>query len=398
MDSIPDVVFTGENQGDWLGFSASKAGDVNNDSYDDFLVSAVHYGAEGKSYLFLGGLTVDNVPDLVFNGYYVSDAGDMNRDGYDDFMVANPGYNNQTGRVKIYFGNNPVDSTVDFVYYGEAESGQYGYGSSPCGDLNRDGFSDILIGAFGLNDNKGRAYVYYGGRFLHDVPNIRLEGNTGYEERFGYSSSGIADVDNDFVPEIFVGAYYRNAAGGAYLFDEFLDTWVGGPDVCITNSSPVMFSASFHGGAWSLINYGSSASIVSVWHEKVVTVNPGGTSGRFVMFYSTYDSVYTCTKSVRVETNLPVEMSVLSASVHDPNNVMLKWTTAQELNNSGFSIERKCSSEEWTKVGFVNGKETQPCLLTIHILTRAWVPGLMFTGLSRQITTVLLRFSNSPAP
>lgn len=356
MDSIPDVIFTGENPGDWLGSSSSSAGDVNNDSYDDFLLCAGRSGAVGKCYLFLGGPAVDNIPDLVFSGNYVSDAGDMNNDGYDDFMIADEAYNNLTGKITIYFGRNPVDSIADFVYHGEAESGQFGFGSSPCGDINRDGFSDILAGAYGLNDHKGRAYVYYGGRFLHDIPNIRLEGNTGYEERFGYSSSGTADVDGDSIPEVFVGAYYRNYDGGAYLFDEFLDTWVGGPEVCITNSPPVMFSASFHGGAWSLINYGSSASIVSVFHEKVVTVDPGGTSGRFVMLYSAYDSVYTCTKSVSVESPSPVEISSLSAAVHDRNNVILRWTTAQELNNSGFSIERKISAGEWTKAGFVSGK------------------------------------------
>jgi Secretion system C-terminal sorting domain len=54
---------------------------------------------------------------------------------------------------------------------------------------------------------------------------------------------------------------------------------------------------------------------------------------------------------------LPVELSSFT-SVINSNNVKLNWTTASELNNSGFDIERKSSSESWTKISFVNGNGT----------------------------------------
>ncbi len=361
MDNIPDVIMTGENQGDWFGNSCSSAGDVNSDGYDDFLICAVKYnGNLGKVYLYFGGLSVNNTPDLTFPGNSsthfgtVSDAGDLNGDGYDDFIIAGGSSDNSLGLVFVYFGDSAPNNISDFVYHGESDFSQFGFGSSNCGDLNRDGFSDLLIGAYQYADHSGRAYIYFGGSFLHDVPNIRLKGNTAYEERFGYST-GSADVDNDSVPEILAGAYYRYGAGGAYLFDNFNDTRISGPDVCITNSTPVPFTAPFVGGTWSLENFGSTASIMEVWEERIVIVYTGGTGGRFVLQYAGNDSIYTCTKSVRVEVGLPVEMSLLSASVQEHNNVLLNWTTLWEMNNAGFSVERKSSSGNWTSIGFVEG-------------------------------------------
>jgi hypothetical protein len=361
MDNTPDVIMTGENQGDWFGNSCSSAGDINNDGYDDFLVSAVKYGTDiGNCYLYFGGSSVDNIPDLTFSGNastqlgIVSGAGDLNGDQYDDFIIAGGMNGNRQGIVFVYFGGSTPDNISDFAYHGESEFSQFGFGSSPCGDINRDGYQDILIGAYQYNNLRGRAYVYYGGSFLHDIPNIRLSGNTAYEERFSYST-GAADVDNDSVPEILAGAYYRNAYGGAYLFDNFRDTKISGSDVCITNSSPVPFTAPFMGGTWSLVNFGSSAGILEVWDEKVAIVYPGGTGGRFVLQYTSNDSVYTCTKSVRVEVGLPVEISLLDASVFERNNVLLNWTTLWEMNNAGFSVERKKQYGSWTPIGFVEG-------------------------------------------
>lgn len=54
---------------------------------------------------------------------------------------------------------------------------------------------------------------------------------------------------------------------------------------------------------------------------------------------------------------VPVELTSFSASVN-ANNVLLKWTTATELNNLGFEIHRSVNRKDWSTLGFVNGKGT----------------------------------------
>jgi hypothetical protein len=54
---------------------------------------------------------------------------------------------------------------------------------------------------------------------------------------------------------------------------------------------------------------------------------------------------------------LPVTLSGFSSSVAK-NNVILDWVTSEELNNSGFDIERKTKNGSWSKVGFVEGNGT----------------------------------------
>lgn len=60
---------------------------------------------------------------------------------------------------------------------------------------------------------------------------------------------------------------------------------------------------------------------------------------------------------LRTDIPLPVELSAFVSSVNE-NNVSLKWTTASEINNAGFDIERMTLNNQWSKVGFVNGNGT----------------------------------------
>ncbi len=54
------------------------------------------------------------------------------------------------------------------------------------------------------------------------------------------------------------------------------------------------------------------------------------------------------------EVSLPVELTSFNADVNN-GNVFLKWETATETNNKGFSVERKIENQNWTTIGFVNG-------------------------------------------
>jgi len=102
----PGWTFTGEQSANYLGQSWMPAGDVDGDRYDDMIVGAYGYDTPtitnaGRAYLFYGYYTgLDTTPDWVIDGemtdayfgYSVAGAGDVNGDGFDDVLVGSHGY------------------------------------------------------------------------------------------------------------------------------------------------------------------------------------------------------------------------------------------------------------------------------------------------------------------
>ncbi|MEZ4823408.1 MAG: integrin alpha, partial [Ignavibacteria bacterium] len=153
-----------------FGWSVATAGDVNGDGYSDVIIGAPYYDSiqsnEGRAYIYLGspsGLQSgyfwkfeSNQVDANF-GYSVACAGDINNDGYSDVIIGSPFYDNgQTDEGKVYVFNgsstglDPV--TADWNYESNQASAQLGFSVATAGDVNGDGFSDVIIGA-NLYDN-----------------------------------------------------------------------------------------------------------------------------------------------------------------------------------------------------------------------------------------------------
>jgi len=226
----PDVVLTGEAAGDAFGVCVASAGDVNKDGYADVIVGAyqndAHGANAGRAYIYFGGPKPHERPDVVLNGeaagdafgYAVSSAGDVNRDGYADVIVG--AYENSArgagaGRAYIFYGGPRPDGVPDAVLNGEAAGDRFGISVSGAGDVNGDGFADVVVGAY-QNDaggtDAGRAYVFYGGARPHDRPDLTLTGATAGDS-FGFSVAGVGDTNKDGFADVAVGAYH-NAAGG----------------------------------------------------------------------------------------------------------------------------------------------------------------------------------------
>src|SRR5262249_41352712 len=177
MDNVPDRVFTGAAAGDRFGTSVMGLGDVNADGFEDIIVGAYWNDAAGsnagRSYVFLGSPTMDTIADVILTGEFpgdgfgksVCDAGDVNDDGYSDVIVgayqSDAGGPN-SGKAYVFFGGNPMDVVPDMTISGEAPGDQLGYWVSSTGDLFGDGFPDVIVGA-SFNDaaatDAGRAYV-----------------------------------------------------------------------------------------------------------------------------------------------------------------------------------------------------------------------------------------------
>ena len=163
--------FSGDAADDSFGHSVSGAGDVNGDGFDDVIVGArldgnngassgtarVFSGADGSilNFIFEGDSTGDEF------GFSVSDAGDVNGDGFADLIVGAPTNDNNridlSGSARVFSG---VDGSVLYTFDGDSPV-NFGSSVSGAGDVNGDGLADFIIGAaFGGANNAGFARVF----------------------------------------------------------------------------------------------------------------------------------------------------------------------------------------------------------------------------------------------
>ncbi len=231
------IVITGEGAGDQAGFSVASAGDVNKDGFVDVFVGAQFDddggNDAGAAYLLYGPLSEDlglatadakligeNRDDYA--GYSVASAGDVDADGYDDLLVGalnGDDYDISAGAVYLVYGPLTGDrnlGTADAKLVGEDDSEFAGKSVASAGDVDDDGFADILVGAPGHAFGGGAAYLVYG-PILSDLDlteaDARLLGKTMTGE-VGRSVAPAGDVDGDGNSDVLVGASTREA----YLF------------------------------------------------------------------------------------------------------------------------------------------------------------------------------------
>jgi hypothetical protein len=223
VDPQADVQITGEVRDDGFGRSFAAAGDVNADGFVDYIAGAdgdddVAEGS-GEAYLFYGPLTHDigarNADATVTGealvdglGNAVSGAGDVNGDGFDDIVIGarnndTPGI--QAGRAYVFYG--PLTGAhaaleADAIISGEAF---YEMGWS-AGDVNADGMDDLLVGAW-MADLVGKAFLFLGpvaGNLSVDDADAEVTGVI-FSEELGDAVTG-ADLNDDGVSDLVLGA------------------------------------------------------------------------------------------------------------------------------------------------------------------------------------------------
>jgi hypothetical protein len=210
-----------------FGWSVSAAGDVNGDNYDDVIIGAsaqlpyVPY-RPGRAYVYYGSPSglADSADWVVVSdqigedfAYNVSTAGDVNNDGYDDVIVGSRRHSNgenYEGCAYVYYGSaSGLSDTANWIAEGNQVGAEFGLYVSDAGDVNNDGYDDVIIGAPYYDNgeiDEGRIYVYLGGPLgLAATPALIIEANqVGATMGFGVAAAG--DVDNDGYAEIIFGA------------------------------------------------------------------------------------------------------------------------------------------------------------------------------------------------
>ena len=228
----------------YLGVSVSGAGDVNGDGYDDVIVGAHRYNrgsaSEGIAVVFLGNpataitgnnplnahaILESNQEDARF-GTSVSGAGDVNSDGYDDIIVGAPSYNNGSvseGIAVVFLGSaSGVQGSTPATAHSVIESNQvganFGVSVSGVGDVNSDGYDDIVIGA-DLYDNgendEGAVFFFLGSyegiRGSNPAFAVSTIQSNQTDAQLGYSVAGVGDINGNGLADTVAGAsFYEN--------------------------------------------------------------------------------------------------------------------------------------------------------------------------------------------
>ncbi len=230
MKPIDNWHYEGPQEGEMLGFSIGSAGDVNADGYEDIVVGAPYYDIcgwnVGRAFVFHGrrwGLnwnpswSENGIEGHANFGYSVGTAGDVDNDGYDDVIIGASGSTNehQGGAAYVYHGRSTgLDGMAYWIGWSDSYDADYGCSVSTAGDVNNDGYADVVVGArYGGNSDAGYAYGYHGSSSGLSYSPAWEAGNFESQERFGWSVSDAGDVNADGYADVIVGAPDYDSCG-----------------------------------------------------------------------------------------------------------------------------------------------------------------------------------------
>ncbi|UJL34966.1 FG-GAP repeat protein [Cylindrospermopsis raciborskii Cr2010] len=262
------TIINGNDKDDNLGYSISNAGDINGDGINDIIIGAPlsdpnDQSNAGNSYIVFGSnngfaniidiSTLDGINGFTVNGGGIGDqsgrsvsaAGDINGDGIDDLIIGAPfadSNGDDSGAAYLIFGRRSFSSlpTINpsnlgdngFIINGLNPQDQLGYRVSGAGDINQDGFDDVIIAAPPnayvyppvTGDQAGKVYVIFGSeKFNPSNPNFdlnSLNGNNGFvingsraDDYLGVGLNRGGDFNGDGIDDLIIGSPFNDFNG-----------------------------------------------------------------------------------------------------------------------------------------------------------------------------------------
>jgi len=338
------------------------SGDVNNDGFEDLIIGA--YWADsgdpsrdwaGETYVIFGSSsppsTIDlstESADITVCGAAAYDesgcaaaSGDVNGDGYDDIIIgaycAEPGYRDAAGETYVIFGSGSLPSTVDLKTQADITvCGAAYWDHSGCavasGDVNGDGYDDIIVGAYGADPGgrttAGETYVIFGKSFASpttidlskESADITVCGAADDDQSGWAVASG--DINGDGYDDVIIGAIWASPGERLYAGETYV---IFGASL----SSPP-YTIDLSTDQADITVCGAAADVWSGWAVASGDVNgdgfddfiigarwadPGGLSNAgetYVIFGSSPSSPVTIDLN-----NTPADITVCGADAHD---------------------------------------------------------------------------------
>jgi hypothetical protein len=202
--------------------SAMTSTDVDGDGFSDVVISAPNVSTHaGAVYVFRGGATgLSSMPDFTLRGASPNvlfgtaiAASDFDGDGFGDLVVGAPG--GASGRVFVFRGSATGPSSSPDLTLSVTDGAGFGSVLARAGDIDGDGFSDVLIGSPGSGAGAGLAFVYRGASTLAwSTPDATIMGapGTGFATAFGAPD----DVDGNHLCDITIGLPHASADAGSF--------------------------------------------------------------------------------------------------------------------------------------------------------------------------------------
>lgn len=359
INAVPQARVEGNMAFANMGYAVASAGNVNNDLYQDLIVAAPGWqngeSNEGAAFIFYGSSQgLDQAIQTTLEGnaefamtWSVSGAGDVDNDGYDDVVVGLMGYSNGEtfeGAANVYYGSSSgININEKTTLEANQQFSAMGVSVAGPGDLNGDGFDDIIVGASEYTNGQaaeGVVFVFNGSSTgISSVASALLEKDQANAD-FGHSVCGLGDVNGDGYDDIAVGAYHfahgQNNEGASFIF-------LGSPQGPTANS--FIYESDQAGAQMGISVRGAGDVNGDGVADLIIGAQTFGTNAEGAAFvFHTQDAA------------LPVRLVDFEARIVE-SAVALRWSTAMEENSDRFEIQRSDRTRQWESIGEVSANE-----------------------------------------